>query len=199
MLTEKNLKTINREPSKKAVQTSLKMEVPKFLVVLNDSDFQSSEQISFLMNSSHSRADIVEGKIKKRVGSAIAISLQSANSDKWKDRLDPAPKVNAIYAKHPYDDKPYIGLKLFHEVVMNQKLEELFYILSNLGSKSVTWTEAESWTRDYESPGLLEPVLKDADLMWFLPYTPQWEAVVQERLNNWSKKIFVDFIYEGNL
>ena len=172
MLTEENLIKLNTRKSTDRRSFFPHKEAPKIVIVLDEKFFVIEKTICGVRRSK-SRAQILENEVKKKTKSALVISMQTACSDEWKGRLNPKPRINMAYAKHPYDDKPYIALRKFHDVIMNQKKDEMFYILSNLGAKSIALTETEIWSTDFESPGLLEPELKDVEEMWFLPKSPQ--------------------------
>ena len=192
MLTEENLKSVNRKLSSQRIgKTS--SNLPKFIIVLNDGDF--IEERGFF-GSLESEANLLQRKIMRKMGPVLMLSLKDASSSYWKDRLNPRPKVHMIYAKHPFHEY-FIYYKLFHELLLSQKRDDLLYILTNLGAKSVVWNEMKSLSRYNETPGNIEPEQID-NVAIRLPIPPQWEAEINDRLQHWSSKAYFDFIYEDD-
>ena len=117
-------------------------DAPLFMVIVRDNDF--STRYNTLRTGPLTRAEVLEGKLRRKCGSVRVLALSDSKEGTFRTMFQPPPALYMIYAKHPHDSKRYIGVKTYHEVIMAEKYAELSYVLNCLGAKSVRWKITES-------------------------------------------------------
>lgn len=96
---------------------------PLFVFIAPDKDFKKPP-----FPGSHSHADILEGKMYRKVGSSKVVPLHAAvdPDGPWARALQhPSPTLHMLYRKHPVCDDIYIGIKQFHSVIVDEKRYDL--------------------------------------------------------------------------
>ena len=188
-------KSVFSRPESQPVH-SREEEGSNFVTILDDTDFTYKYS---LRTGKATRAEVLEGKLRRKTGSCTVLSLTDAKSRVWRSKFDPAPALHMIYARHPHDPHRYLGVKTFHRVLLNEKYAELSYILNCLGAKSIEWDSYTTNNRLYEAPTYLEPEMtEDSPDLKFYSECDSWKAACKERLQCWSETTNVDLTYEDD-
>ncbi len=173
-------------------------DAPNFMVIIQDSDFNS--RYNTLRTGAASRAEILEGKLRRKCGSVRVLALSDSKAGVFRNIFEPPPALHMIYAKHPHIGRRYVGVKTFHKVLMAEKYAELSYVLNCLGAKSVKWEKyGMIHDRLYEAPTYLEPEMnEDNPDLHFYHDSVGWSSMVSDRLRGWSENASLDFTYDDD-
>lgn len=91
---------------------------PNFIYVAADKDFHRPA-LSALGSKSH--AEVLQGKLFRKTGSCRVMALSEACSAAWAPHFFPAPSLHCLYRRHPFDEARYIGVRIFHSVIFDEK------------------------------------------------------------------------------
>ena len=173
-------------------------DAPNFMVIIHDSDFSS--RYNTLRTGAATRAEILEGKLRRKCGSVRVLALSDSKNGDFRKMFEPPPALHMIYAKHPHDSNRYLGVKTFHKVLMAEKYAELSYVLNCLGAKSVQWEKyGMIHDRLYEVPTYLEPEIdENCPDLHFYHDCHGWSSLVTDRLRGWSENASLDFSYDDD-
>ena len=103
---------------------------PLFVFIAPDKDFKKPP-----FPGSRSHAELLEGKMYRKVGSSKVVPLHAAvdPDGPWARALQhPTPTLHMLYRKHPVRDDSYIGIKQFHSVIMDEKRYNVHTVLYRL-------------------------------------------------------------------
>ncbi len=91
-----------------------------FIVVLEDNSFYKLVSM-FSKNYGMTIAKEIESKLRRKHASTCVISLTEALKPEYKKILTPFAVSYMIYHKHPVYPTRYLGIRTFHETVLDQK------------------------------------------------------------------------------
>ncbi len=177
-------------------------KVYNFIVIVTDDLYHKKKIGETSKDRGLSPEEIMFGKIIQKLGTTKILSLSQALSPPYNKLVTPSPRAGMIYRRHPHDERRYIGVRQYHEAVLDDKRQELCNALRCVGAKSVRFTEHESWNRVYATPVTMQPDLLDTrkNIMFkFLRASPTWQAVIKQRLDQWSTALPLEFIYDNDL
>lgn len=90
------------------------------------------------------------------------------------------------------------SIYISYTIFPNRDSHELTKLLRELGAKSVTWSDHPSLNVTYPCPDAMAPRLSHASNYKFLGEIPEWQNVVQSRLDEKCDSITMRFIYDND-
>ncbi len=175
-----------------------------FLIVTEDRNFFTNVSMFSLQRKDvgKTKAEQIHRKLTKKLNSVKVLSLSEASAPLLRKVLYPTAKINSIYRRHPTDKTKYFGVSNFHEMLLDEMRHELYSVFRSVGAKSMVWKDHKLWNKSYMSPDTIQPGILDEQQpsdqqqeFKFFRDNRTWHDAVQERLQDWSDTLNVEFAY----
>ena len=129
-----------------------------FIVVIEDRHFVQRAKLQLSGKDwGKTRSEQLHRKLARKLSSVKLCRLSDANAPLMRKVLYPTAKVNMIYRKHPYDNKRYWHVSMFHDLLIDEQRHELYNVMRSVGGKHIKWKDHPIWNRSYTSPDAIQP------------------------------------------